>query len=585
MDTNEYLAEQFVQQGLLHSMDDAKSILQAADKKGVPFFELAPALGNLESAEVYALVARLFNMRYVTVSVYNLDAIVVQKVPVSLIKEGRVIPISIEKGVVNIIVDSPYKMAEARIVGTFFEEPYEVSLTTPAMLDSLINNVTGRERRIKAAQDFNKENAKIEGKGNHNYRSLDDYVNAPSVQFADTLLEEAVAQKASDIHIEPLESSVRVRFRIDGILVHHCEITASLYPAVIARYKIMANLDIAERRLPQDGKISKVFDGKSYDFRISTLPNIYGENLVIRIFNTLGSETSIHTLANTPEEEVKFLEMLKAPHGIIVLTGPTGSGKTTTLYTFLKELNNPGVNIQTVEDPVENQMAGINQLQVNTKTGLTFGNALRSILRQDPNIIMIGEIRDEETAHIAVQAAITGHLVLSTVHTNDAVTAITRLIDMGVEPYLVADSLVGSISQRLVRKLCPDCKKEHKLTKEEAIFTGLKEGTKIYQPTGCSKCNFTGYLGRTAVFEMMIMDDKIRESIDSKHFSFDETRNIAEHQPGFVSLREAGAQLVAQGVTSIEEFDHLINIMDIDEKLEANKKEHEQKEETEKQKD
>ena len=191
---------------------------------------------------------------------------------------------------------------------------------------------------------------------------------------------------------------------------------------------------------------------------------------------------------------------------------------------------------------------------------------------------MIGEIRDEETAHIAVQAAITGHLVLSTVHTNDAVTAITRLIDMGVEPYLVADSLVGSISQRLVRKLCPDCKKEHKLTKEEAIFTGLKEGTKIYQPTGCSKCNFTGYLGRTAVFEMMIMDDKIRESIDSKHFSFDETRNIAEHQPGFVSLREAGAQLVAQGVTSIEEFDHLINIMDIDEKLEASKKEHEEAE-------
>jgi type IV pilus assembly protein PilB len=572
MDTNEYLAKEFVEQGLIHDPEEAKTLLAAAEKKGVPFFEVAPTLGDLDTAEVYALIARLFGYRYVTVSVYNLDDTVVSRVPVTLVKECRVVPLSIENGVLTVVTDSPYRSAEVDIIRSFFQEPIEVALTTPPMIDNLVNNITGKERRIKAAQEFSKENEKSEAKGSKNYRTLNDYVNAPSVQFADTLLEEAVAQKASDIHIEPLESGVRVRFRIDGILVHHCDITPSLYPAVVARYKIMANLDIAERRLPQDGKISKTFDGKAYDFRISTLPNIYGENIVIRIFNTLGAETTIKTLANNADEEKAFHEMLRAPHGIIMLTGPTGSGKTTTLYTFLKELNKPGVNIQTVEDPVENQMAGVNQLQVNTKTGLTFGNALRSILRQDPNIIMIGEIRDEETAHIAVQAAITGHLVLTTIHTNDAVTTITRLIDMGVEPYLVADSLIAAISQRLVRKLCPDCREEHKVTEKESLLTGLETGTVIYEPKGCSKCNYTGYVGRTAVFETMVMDDKIRQSIDTKHFSFDATRDIAEHEPGYVSLRSAAADLVARGITSVEEFDRLINIMDIDEKVESLKK-------------
>jgi type IV pilus assembly protein PilB len=569
MDINQYIASQFVEQGLIREKEKAQEILTESKKTGTPFYKLAPVMANLEVADCYALVGHLFNMQYVTVSTYNIDDTVAQKVPITFIKECRVVPISIENGKVNVVTDSPFKFPEIDIVRSFFAEPLNVEITTPTMLDNLVNNITGRDRRIKAAQEFSKENSNLPGKGEKDQRSLNEYVNAPSVQFADTLLEEAVAQKASDIHIEPLDSGVRVRFRIDGILVHHCDITPSLFPAIIARYKIMAGMDIAERRLPQDGKISRVLGGKTYDFRVSTLPNIYGENLVIRIFNTLGAETTIHTLANTPEEEIKFKELIRAPHGIIMLTGPTGSGKTTTLYTFLKELNKPGVNIQTVEDPVENQMVGINQLQVNTKTGLTFGNALRSILRQDPNIIMIGEIRDEETAHIAVQAAITGHLVLTTVHTNDAATCITRLIDMGVEPYLVADSLVGAISQRLVRKLCPDCKKEHHIDEAESKVTGLKKGTLIYEPCGCSKCNYTGYTGRTAVFEIMTMDDKIRQSVDVKHFSFDVTKDIVEHSPGFISLREAGAHLVEEGVTSIEEFEHLVNIIDIDKKESA----------------
>ena len=356
-----------------------------------------------------------------------------------------------------------------------------------------------------------------------------------------------------------MERSVRVRFRIDGILLHHCDIDPNLYLAVVARYKILANLDISERRLPQDGKLTRTLNEHTYDFRISTLPNIYGEKIVIRIFNTLGDETSIDKLANTPAEAKVFREMLSSPHGILMCTGPTGAGKTTTLYSFLKELNRPGVNIQTVEDPVENQMEGVNQLQVNTKTGLTFANALRSILRQDPDIIMIGEIRDEESAHIAVQAAITGHLVLTTIHTNDAVTTITRLIDMGVEPYLVADSLIGAISQRLVRKLCPDCKKEHLITESESLLTGLPVGTLVYEKAGCEHCNHTGYIGRTAVFEIMEMNEKMRSSIDTKNFSFEKTKDIVTHDPSFISLKQAAAKLVKNGVTTIEEFDRLVS--------------------------
>lgn len=550
---------QYVYDGLSPYLG-AEALNRAKEEADKSRSSLLDALQNdkrLDQNDLARKTAALFHLPFVNVSVYNLDDSLLKDIPPSLIRETEVIPWrSLPDKSVLCVAASPFKAQEMRLYSYFLKCPLKLGLSSVDGIRSLISNLTGKERRNQANEEFSKEFGKQE---NAAALTLNDYVNAPSVLLADTLLQEAVNARASDIHIEPMEKSVRVRFRIDGILLHHCDIDPNLYLAVVARYKILANLDISERRLPQDGKLTRTLNDHAYDFRISTLPNIYGEKVVIRIFNTLGDETSIDQLANTPLEAKMFREMLSSPHGILMCTGPTGAGKTTTLYSFLKELNRPGVNVQTVEDPVENQMEGVNQLQVNTKTGLTFASALRSILRQDPDIIMIGEIRDEESAHIAVQAAITGHLVLTTIHTNDAVTTITRLIDMGVEPYLVADSLIGAISQRLVRKLCPDCKKEHLVNEPESLLTGLPVGTKIYEKCGCEHCNHTGYIGRTAVYEIMAMNEKMRGSIDTKNFSFEKTKDIVTNDPSFISLKQAAAKLVKDGVTTIEEFDRLIS--------------------------
>ncbi len=549
---------QYVYQGLAPYLKGEwlNPAFEAANKNHSSLLEELQSNRQLDQNELARRTASLFHLPFVNVSVYNLDDSLLKNIPPSLIRETEVVPWrTLPDKSVLCVASSPFKAQDMKLYGYFLKCPLKLGLASADGIRSLISNLTGKERRNQANEEFSKEYGKQEAAT----LTLNDYVNAPSVLLADTLLQEAVNARASDIHIEPLERSVRVRFRIDGILLHHCDIDPNLYLAVVARYKILANLDISERRLPQDGKLTRTLNEHTYDFRISTLPNIYGEKVVIRIFNTLGDETSIDKLANTPEEAKIFREMLSSPHGILMCTGPTGAGKTTTLYSFLKELNRPGVNIQTVEDPVENQMEGVNQLQVNTKTGLTFANALRSILRQDPDIIMIGEIRDEESAHIAVQAAITGHLVLTTIHTNDAVTTITRLIDMGVEPYLVADSLIGAISQRLVRKLCPDCKKEHLITESESLLTGLPVGTLVYEKAGCEHCNHTGYIGRTAVFEIMEMNEKMRSSIDTKNFSFEKTKDIVTHDPSFISLKQAAAKLVKDGVTTIEEFDRLVS--------------------------
>lgn len=560
MEMNEYLKNRLLELGYLQDADLAKEVYEAAKARKVPLFEVFKDFPRIDLGEVYAGIAKIFDMPYITASVYALDASLSKDVPTALIAKLRIIPFAKEKEILTLVTDSPLRREEAKVLAPYLKGEFVLALTTPIVMDNLIGSLTNEAKRMQASEEFKSERSEEKSKVPH--RELNDYVNSPSVLFADTLLEEAIQAHASDIHIEPMRDQVEVRFRIDGTLLHHCTITLSLYPAILARYKILSNMDISERRLPQDGKISRVFEGNLFDFRISTLPNIYGEKIVIRIFNTAGDAITVDSLANSAKEADIFHRLLQSPHGIILLTGPTGSGKTTTLYSFLRELNRPGVNIQTVEDPVENQIPGLNQLQVNNKTGLTFSVALRSILRQDPDIIMVGEIRDEETAHIAVQAAITGHLVLSTVHTNDAITTISRLIDMGVEPYLVADSLLGAISQRLVKCLCPHCRKERALTKEESQLTGLKEGTSVYEPQGCVECNNTGYLGRKPVFEIMLMNESIRSSIDSHNFSSDKVKSAALKSPDYVSLKQAGAELVKEGVASVEEFRHLVSLTD-----------------------
>ena len=382
---------------------------------------------------------------------------------------------------------------------------------------------------------------------------------APVVKFCDSLLIDAIKMGASDIHIEPFVNSVFIRFRIDGKLKKIDELSPENYPAILARYKIMSEMNIAERRVPQDGKISFTVDKTDYDFRVSTIPTIHGEKIVIRIYSRDFTSSDIPSLGFSDKQMDLILGMITRPHGIILLTGPTGSGKSTTLYTFLRYLAKEDTNIITVEDPVENEIVGINQVQVNPKANLTFATALRSFLRQDPNIIMIGEIRDEETAQIATRAAITGHLVLSSVHTNDAAGVISRLVNMGIPKYLVADSLLGAISQRLVRKLCPKCKASKVTTPTEMALLNINNPANIFEPVGCSYCNNTGYLGRVGVFEIMVMTDEIKEIIMSDNFTSEKVESVVARDMSTILTHTR--ERVLNGETSFEEYEQLVDIV------------------------
>jgi general secretion pathway protein E len=379
---------------------------------------------------------------------------------------------------------------------------------------------------------------------------------APVVRLVNLLITHALESRASDIHIEPFENRLIVRFRIDGVLNEVESPPRRLSAAVISRVKIMANLDIAERRLPQDGRIKLRIQGKEIDLRVSTVPTMHGESVVMRILDKGGVPLDFASLGFDGKVLEIFLDALNQPHGILLVTGPTGSGKTTTLYTALDRLNRPDVKILTVEDPVEYQMPGINQIQVKPQINLTFANALRSIVRQDPDVIMIGEIRDLETAEIAVQSALTGHLVLSTVHTNDAPSTVNRLLDMGVEDYLLTSTVVGILAQRLVRTLCTHCRRPYAALPEVVEQMGLRrfvpEGeVTLYHPVGCSRCSGTGYFGRMGIMEMMPMSDRVR-SLVMRHANSTDLREAAVEE-GMESMFENGVRKSVAGTTTLEE--------------------------------
>lgn len=555
MNLNYRLAEFFVNKELFNSSDAANYINQAITLK-TSLYKYLTDSKTLDEEKVYRAVAEYFGLNFYSTSVFSIDENLIKNIPLIYIKENRLIPVFKDEETKNVLVviDDPYRLIDLQTITYFIKDPIEVRLATPTYVTSLLNYIDNKTRRADAMNAI--ENEIKPNKEESFDASL--LVNAPTVKLTDSILREATAMQASDIHIEPFADFVRVRFRVDGALYTNSKLPVESYPAVLARIKIMAELDISERRIPQDGKISLEIDGKKYDYRVSTLPTIYGEKIVIRIFDTSDDHSNIEQLGLNPEQEKKVKRMISYPHGILLLTGPTGSGKTTTLYSFLKHLNNDEVNITTIEDPVENNLDGVNQIQVNPKVNLTFAASLRSILRQDPNVIMIGEIRDEETAEIAVKAAITGHLVLSTLHTNNAHGTISRLIDMGIPRYLVADALIGAISQRLVRKLCPYCKKEHITTESEMADLGLTKPEKIYEPCGCQRCNGTGYHGRTAVFEILNLNSNIKKSIEDPNFSMDNIfRTCIEN--GMIPLQEAAKQLVMEGKTSYSEFIALLD--------------------------
>ncbi|MBQ6685945.1 MAG: Flp pilus assembly complex ATPase component TadA [Firmicutes bacterium] len=384
----------------------------------------------------------------------------------------------------------------------------------------------------------------------------EDINSSPVVMLVNTMIEQAVRQRASDIHVEAEQDRVRVRYRVDGVLYTTATYSSKLLQAIIARLKIISGMDISEKRKPQDGRFSITVDRRDYDVRVSMLPTVYGEKCVMRLAQKKVLQRSKEELGFSKDELAKFNKILDKPNGIVLVTGPTGSGKSTTLYAALSELNSDMVNIVTVEDPVEANIPGINQVQVNPKADMTFANALRSILRQDPDIIMIGEIRDGETAAIAVQASITGHLVVSTLHTNDTASSVTRLLDMGVESYLIADSTVGIIAQRLVRRLCPNCKKPHVLLDYEDEYLALsdeeREKATVYEPVGCQRCNGTGYYGRIGIYEIMEITPTLKSMI-SRKVPTDQLRDKALEE-GMNTLAQSARRLVLEGTTSLSEM-------------------------------
>ncbi|MEK3880360.1 GspE/PulE family protein [Paenibacillus sp. FSL M7-0420] len=377
--------------------------------------------------------------------------------------------------------------------------------------------------------------------------------DSPIVRLVNQMIQQAVSLRASDIHVDPGENNLSIRYRIDGTLRTERIIPKQMQGFITARLKIMARLNIAERRLPQDGRIKMQFDYKMVDIRVSSLPTMHGEKIVLRLLDLSTGVKSVDTLGFSDLNADAFRDMISKPYGILLITGPTGSGKSTTLYSALSQLNTENANIITIEDPVEYQLEGVNQVHVNPAIGLTFAAGLRSILRQDPNIVMVGEIRDTETAEIAVRASLTGHLVLSTLHTNDAISTISRLRDMGVEPYLIASSLLGVVAQRLVRKICPDCKEEHKPTEQESIMLrryGLPSEV-IYRGRGCGNCNNTGYRGRIAIHEVLTINDHLRQLITDSA-SIEELRAAGREQ-GMIQLVEDGFVKVSKGITTLQE--------------------------------
>lgn len=532
--------------------------LQEALKKqkflGKKIGEVLIAEGYVTVEDILEVLEKQTGIKRINLELINIDKKAIKSVPENICSKNDLIPFGFNENKIKVAMWDPlniFAVDDIYIASGFEVDPY---LATREEIKRAIERQYSDQQVMKAAEELSKEKqGDLKGQGS-NEETFDDIKNAPVVKMIDYLIKNAIEQRASDIHIEPYEKVVRIRYRIDGQLQQVSTLSIDSLPPLVTRIKIMANLNIAEKRLPQDGRIITRLTDKEVDLRVSILPMISGEKIVIRVLSRDGYQIGRSSLGMN-EEELKTLDnMIRNPHGIVLVTGPTGSGKSTTLYTILNELNDEGKNIITIEDPVEYIMEGINQVNVNTKSGLTFASGLRSILRQDPDIVMIGEIRDNETAQIAVRAAITGHLVLSTLHTNDAPSSVVRLVDMGIEPYLVATSISGVIAQRLVKKICSKCKKSYMASEYEKKILAVDPEKELilHKGEGCAFCNNTGYVGRTGVYEIMEITREHKEAILSSNSS-DELRDLSIEK-GMKTLGASCKTLVIQGVTTVEEL-------------------------------
>lgn len=530
-------------------LDDA---LEKQKKSQRKLGEILVDEGYATEGDIVEVLEFQLGFPHVDLNKFIINPKVISLVPENLARRYDLIPIDVKDGCLIVAMADPlniFAIDDLKLFTNYDIQP--VISTTDSIRNSIDKFYRGitTEKVLKEFTDTYNEDVSEE---NENQEQLE-VSNAPIVRLINSTIQQAIDMKASDIHIEPYTEDIRIRFRVDGDLHDIMKLSKNILSPLVTRIKIIGKMDIAEKRIPQDGRVEFNISNKKIDIRISTIPTVHGEKIVLRLLDRENFLLTKEDLGFTQRNMDAFEKLLKQPYGMLLITGPTGSGKTTTLYAILNELNTVEKNIITIEDPVEYKMEGINQVQVNPKAGLTFANGLRSILRQDPDIIMVGEIRDAETAHIAVRAAITGHLVLSTLHTNDSPSSVIRMIDMGVEPYLVSSAVIGVISQRLVKKLCDNCKTPYEASYSEKLLLGKnpEESITLFKAKGCNRCN-NGYIGRRAIHEIMLVDENMRRLINEGK-NVDEIR-MGAVKSGMVTLMENSVDLVLQGITSIDEI-------------------------------
>jgi len=554
------LAEMLVRDNVI-TQEELERALEIQEKQGGSLGSILIDNGFTNEWEIAAAIGKQLNVPFITLSHYEIDPSILQSIPVELVRKYQIVPIDKTGDTLTVALSDPsniYLLDELKLLTNCkivpvisFESDIREAIERyypeeGSALDEMLKEISDEETALLEALEH-AETETTEEAAEEEVEASD----APVIQLVNLIIHDAIRMRASDIHIEPYEKDLRLRYRIDGVLHEMKSPPKKFQNAIISRIKIMSDLDIAERRLPQDGRFKINLSGRSIDFRVSTCPVVFGEKVVIRILDRGNLTLNLSDLGMDPDVLAGFEREIRAPWGMILVTGPTGSGKSTTLYSALNTINDPRKNIMTIEDPVEYQLHGINQVQVHPDIGLTFAEGLRSFLRQDPDIIMVGEIRDKETAEIAVKAALTGHLVLSTLHTNDAPSTINRLTNMGVEAFLVTASVNLIVAQRLVRRICQNCAQTYDPPKELLASLGLEEGTKFSRGAGCEKCLNSGYKGRVALYELLHLSDAMRDKI-IEGISTTQLKRMAIEE-GMITLRRAGLQKVAQGITTIDE--------------------------------
>jgi type IV pilus assembly protein PilB len=517
-----------------------------AQQRGQTLERTIVALGLADEAAVWRCLAKAYGLKFVDPAKLQISPDAAKKLPLDQIEQNEALPVLLKDNVLWVAIDDPLKTFVADNLAFLAGCTVQCALMPPGALKDQIRKLRGGAAPAPS------------GKGKANAGVAEEGEDAPIIRLVQKTLDEALEQRASDVHIEPFQARVRIRYRIDGVLKEVASLEAALLAPLTSRLKIMAGLDIAEKRKPQDGRIAIQSSGRAIDVRTSVLPGSHGETIVMRLLDKERGLMSLEGLGFDGADRERFERVIGRPNGIVLVTGPTGSGKTTTLYAALQQLNRPDVKIITAEDPVEFNIRGINQCQVKSRIGLNFARILRAMLRQAPNVILVGEIRDRETAEIAVQAALTGHLVFSTLHTNDATSAITRLCDMGVKPFLVAASVQSVVAQRLVRVVCKDCRQPADPSEVELRSIGVDPAAvpasaTIYRAVGCERCEHTGYRGRLGIYEMMVMDESLREMTFRGEPGV-RLREYAFHSGGMSTLLQDGARKVLSGRTTIQEL-------------------------------